>query len=347
MALTLVTAPPGSGKTLWMVWRILQLVNEGRLIYTNIDGLNVDGVLPIPDWTDDWRDLPNDSVVVYDEAQEHPAFDKYATITDKTKKAYYHDIAHSLAIHRHFGFDIFLLTQSPNLIAGHVLGFVNKHIHLRRNFGFERATVYHFIEAQTNTRNPRKNGQLENTTTFSYPKSLYNVYKSATTHTHKAYFPLKYVFIILFPIAALLFTILKGTDVFQNNEMAKGAAQAAGVEVSSSAPTATKPATTSTDPAPTGDNPTASTTDQPTKTDTQAANLAHELQRVAHVIEFGSECYAKNSYGELLDIPPDQCRLYSSRPSLLSGSRIQQVDAQVGRSDSVRSPDAQFTVNQL
>ena len=171
MALTLVTAPPGSGKTLWMVWRILQLVNERRLVYTNIDGLEIAGVLPIPDWTDDWRDLPNDSVVVYDEAQEHPAFDKYATVTDKTKKAYYHDIAHSLAIHRHFGFDIYLLTQSPNLIAGHVLGFVNKHIHLRRNFGFERATVYHFIEAQTNTKNPKKNGQLENTTTFTYPKS--------------------------------------------------------------------------------------------------------------------------------------------------------------------------------
>lgn len=330
MALTLVTAPPGSGKTLWMVWRILQLRNEGRLIYTNIDGLTVDGVLPIPDWTDDWRDLPNDSVVVYDEAQEHPAFDKYATIADKNKKAYYHDIAHSLAIHRHFGFDIFLLTQSPNLIAGHVLGFVNKHIHLRRNFGFERATVYHFIEAQTNTRNPKKNGQLENTTSFSYPKYLYKLYKSATTHTHKSYFPKKYIFILLFPIFALLFTVFKGGEIIKTNEMA---AAVVGAEVSSSPTTAT----TSTVPAATGDNPT-EPTDQPAK-DTEAANLAHELQRVAHVIEFGNECYAKNSYGELLDIPLDKCRLYSSRPSLLSGSRIPQ-QVQEWRSDGVHSIDS-------
>lgn len=311
MALTLVTAPPGSGKTLWMVWRILQLVNERRLVYTNIDGLEIAGVLPIPDWTDDWRDLPNDSVVVYDEAQEHPAFDKYATVTDKTKKAYYHDIAHSLAIHRHFGFDIFLLTQSPNLIAGHVLGFVNKHIHLRRNFGFERATVYHFIEAQTNTKNPKKNGQLENTTTFTYPKKLYSMYKSATTHTHKSYFPKKYILVLLFPLVALGFTFWKADESLKHD------AEISTPTASSSQPSAPVSTSKPLDQVPTGDNP------QKPVSDKDSA-LTYEIQRVAYVVEFGSECYAKNSFGEVLDIPAEKCRFYSDHPSMLSGSRVNQ-----------------------
>lgn len=336
MALTLVTAPPGSGKTLWMVWRILQLVNEARLVYTNIDGLDIAGVLPIPDWTDDWRDLPNDSVVVYDEAQEHPAFDKYSTV-DKSKKQYYHDIAHSLAIHRHFGFDIFLLTQSPNLIAGHVLGFVNKHIHLRRNFGFERATVYHFIEAQTNTKNPKKNGQLENTTTFTYPKKLYSMYKSATTHTHKSYFPKKYILVLLFPLVAVGFTVFKADESLQHDAKISTPTLSSS-QTSAPASTTTKPL----DQVPTGDNL------QKPVSDKDAA-MTHELQRVAYVVEFGSECYAKNSFGELLDIPLDQCRLYSARPSLLSGSRVRveqtnyRQNQQYQGSSSVSSSNADFT----
>lgn len=335
MALTLVTAPPGSGKTLWMVWRILQLVNERRLVYTNIDGLEIAGVLPIPDWTDDWRDLPNDSVVVYDEAQEHPAFDKYATV-DKSKKQYYHDIAHSLAIHRHFGFDIYLLTQSPNLIAGHVLGFVNKHIHLRRNFGFERATVYHFIEAQTNTKNPKKNGQLENTTTFTYPKKLYSMYKSATTHTHKSYFPKKYILVLLFPIVALGFTLWKADESLKHD------AEISTPTLSSSQPSAPVSTPKPVDQVPTGENLQKPVSDQDTA-------ITHEIQRVAYVVEFGSECYAKNSFGELLDIPLDKCRLYSARPSLLSGSRVRveqtnyPQNQQYQGSSSVSSSTADFT----
>jgi len=73
---------------------------------------------------------------------------------------------------------------------------------------------------------------------------------------------------------------------------------------------------------------TTTATDQPVTAQAAAAldaspvaAVAHELQRVAHVVEFGNECYAKNSFGELLDIPLDKCRLYSARPSMLSGSR--------------------------
>lgn len=73
MALKLVTAPPGTGKTLLLIKMIFEYLKEGRRVYCNIDQLKIDEVLPIPH-NADWRDYPDGSVVIYDEAQEHAAF---------------------------------------------------------------------------------------------------------------------------------------------------------------------------------------------------------------------------------------------------------------------------------
>lgn len=73
MALKLVTAPPGTGKTLLLIKMIFEYLKEGRRVYANIDQLKIAEVLPIPH-NADWRDLPDGSVVIYDEAQEHAAF---------------------------------------------------------------------------------------------------------------------------------------------------------------------------------------------------------------------------------------------------------------------------------
>jgi zona occludens toxin len=67
----------------------------------------------------------------------------------------------------------------------------------------------------------------------------------------------------------------------------------------------------------------------------------HEMQRVAHVVQFGADCYAKNSYGELLDIPADKCRFYSDHPSMLSGSRVNQREyMQTQQPQAFASPSA-------
>lgn len=79
--LTTISAPPGTGKSLKCVQIIEESLrkNPNRLIFTNIIGLNIPGVLPIVSSANkpfDWRDLPDGSLVVYDEAHEHPAFAK-------------------------------------------------------------------------------------------------------------------------------------------------------------------------------------------------------------------------------------------------------------------------------
>lgn len=73
----LVSAPIRTGKTLFTVKKIFEELNRGRMVYTNIVGINIEGVISVSSSIDDpfdWRNLPNGSVLVWDEAHEHPAF---------------------------------------------------------------------------------------------------------------------------------------------------------------------------------------------------------------------------------------------------------------------------------
>jgi zona occludens toxin len=73
----LISAPIRTGKTLYTVKCIFDELSKGRQVYTNIVGIKIDGVISVSSSIDkpfDWRDLPNGSVLVWDEAHEHPAF---------------------------------------------------------------------------------------------------------------------------------------------------------------------------------------------------------------------------------------------------------------------------------
>lgn len=73
----LISAPIRTGKTLFVVKKIFEELNKGRMVYTNIVGINIEGVISVSSTIDnpfDWRDLPNGSVLVWDEAHEHPAY---------------------------------------------------------------------------------------------------------------------------------------------------------------------------------------------------------------------------------------------------------------------------------
>ena len=69
--LTLITGVPGSGKSLRAVYELKKALDAGRPCYSDIEGLNMPGVLPAPD---DWRTTPEGSFIVYDEAQKRPQF---------------------------------------------------------------------------------------------------------------------------------------------------------------------------------------------------------------------------------------------------------------------------------
>lgn len=80
----LITATPGSGKTLWAVNEIFKRVNEPEPwnIFSNIDGLKLDTAQPLKE---KFTDYPPRSLVIIDEAQQITHFSKSISILLKMR----------------------------------------------------------------------------------------------------------------------------------------------------------------------------------------------------------------------------------------------------------------------
>lgn len=228
----LITAPVGTGKTLQCMELIFSYLNEGREVFTNIIGLKITGarlVNSTPYYPFDWRDLPDGSVLIWDEAHEHPAFSerdllknykieyyenelfqaeklniadtKKKTLIAQIEKEYAKalrqrkeqimDIGLSMSMHRQFGMEIILVTQNPTKLNKDVLGNITIHHVMRRKFGFEGANIWTFGEAMTTWGKSVADSALVKKY-WRFPKHLYKFYISAEQHNVKKYFPKKY-----------------------------------------------------------------------------------------------------------------------------------------------------------
>lgn len=351
--LTLISATPGSGKTLKAVEIIYELLNKGYVVYANILGLKIPGVIDISS-QEDWRDLDNfrrvkpgmektPIAVFYDEAHEHAAFAEKdllknyeidrsdydfeidyinidnLTITQKKqkiddvnrrykaqlerKKEEIREIGYALSMHRHFGFDIYLITQSPKKLASHILADVGCQLHLRRVFKMKRSTIYEFPEAHATVYKSIRDDAI-NKTIWKFPKHLYGTYTSTEVDTHKGNIPAKYIIILLiifvgFP--AYLARAFWLDPLFGHKKE----------EVAIVNQTSNTPSQSIKDVHPVKSSPTL-------KEDLNQL----ENTRVSMVIESSSDCVAKNSYGEVLDISLDQCRLLSKKNTRIPLSRL-------------------------
>lgn len=228
----LITAPIGTGKTLYTIELIFEYLNQGRPVYSNIVGLKVTGVINVDSTSQnpfDWRDLPNDAVLFFDEAHEHPAYSerdllknliiesyeqdlknvdllnvsdtKKKSITAQIEKEYAKalrrkkeeilDIGLSMSMHRHFGIEIILISQNPTKLNKDVLSNVTIHHVMRRKFGFDAANIWTFGEAMTTWGKSVADSALVKKY-WRFPKHLYNYYVSSEKHNIKKYFPKKY-----------------------------------------------------------------------------------------------------------------------------------------------------------
>ena len=207
---TLISAPPRTGKSLYCMYLIDQLSRKhpNRRIYTNIIGINYPGVLTInstPEKPFDWRDLPDGSIVFFDEAHEHPAFSAQdllgtaRTDAEKKRKAEILDIGDSLTLHGHFGFDIYLITQNPKFLREQVRAACSVHYVMRRLWGLDVAMIYEFAEVQTYFANATRKQALS-VKRFRYPKNLYKYYVSSNVHNIQKRVPLLYMSFFAIPV---------------------------------------------------------------------------------------------------------------------------------------------------
>ena len=236
----LITAPVGTGKTLKCIELCFKYLNEGREVYTNIIGIKVSGVRIIESnnlQPFDWRDLPNGSVLIFDEAHEHPSFSerdllrnhkiqywedelkrintldlpatKRKELITQTKEIYSKqlkdekekilDIGISMSMHRHFDIELILVTQNPTKLNRDVLGNITIHKVMRRKFGFEAANIWTFGEAMTTWGKTVADGALVKEY-WKFPKHLFNFYNSAESHNVEKYFPKKYYAFACIPL---------------------------------------------------------------------------------------------------------------------------------------------------
>lgn len=191
----LITGVPGAGKTLFAVSEIVKAVKDGRTVFTNIEGMDLEGVYPLDDR--DWRNYPDGSLIVYDEAHQvfratgRPGLSDDPVISD-------------MDMHRHRGFDLWFITQFPTKVHHEIRNMVDEHFHLLRHFGAKQATLYKWPESV----DVKDQGQrsVADKSPFRYPKECFKYYKSASLHTAKLRIPAKLKF--LFAVFSILATLV-------------------------------------------------------------------------------------------------------------------------------------------
>ncbi|OOS02665.1 Zonular occludens toxin (Zot) [Moraxella cuniculi DSM 21768] len=216
----LITATPGSGKTCLVVEWLIREVERGfyKEFYTNIEGLRICGVRPLPPDCD-WRALnPNKDpkeppkLVIIDECQYIDAF-------MKENRSVHNKIGKDLSTHRHYGIDIWFITQSVKLLNDYVLENVGEHVHLYRPRKRKSVTVYWWSYVQKSlTKSAFKDADdmqvwRLNPAMFDYYKSTSQVTDNKARYSKKVINSLITVVLIFIIIS---YFVSKGLDFYVN-----------------------------------------------------------------------------------------------------------------------------------
>lgn len=214
----LITAVPGGGKTLRAVWYAEKFIAEGRAVFGNITGYScqqpIPGMSPLVKNSDgtwsggtggDWRETPDGSVVIYDEAQRD--------FPQRSKNSSVPEIIRAMETHRHTAHDIFIITQHPSYLDYWLRRLVGRHEHLRRLGTMGRVAL---ISADSVMELPSGiDSSSGEKNLWKYPASLYKSYESATYHTVKHRIPQPVIFtgiVFLLLIALLIWSYFHYTS---------------------------------------------------------------------------------------------------------------------------------------
>jgi len=212
--LYLVTGTPGSGKTLNTIKFIRENKQfQGRdIYYFGIRNLNPEfGWQELDeDAAKLWHDLPSNSVIIFDEAYNiFPTKHGAQGTPDHVKK---------LAVHRHKGFDIFLICQK---VAGQLdpftRGLINRHQHYARIMGSLNINRFSWDVCQQNpdSASTRKEANVDQ---FRMDKAYFGAYHSADEHTHTLSVPWKKILFLIILAVLLVFSVRSFMAYFDRGE---------------------------------------------------------------------------------------------------------------------------------
>lgn len=235
--LTMITGKKGSGKTLFTVSLIEQLIKdndalvksgkEPRQIYSDIDGLNFDSIHPAPD---DWRETPNNSIIIYDEVQKREEWQRTGKRINKN------EMIVDLTTMRKTNHIVYIITQHPQMIDNTVCQLIDHHLHVVRGFGLPASNIYHWEGYCSNPDNDINKSKAISEIKFNHPKRLYDKYLSGiekdsikTNVPNKVKFMIIFILMMIFGSVYLFFSsdfvdIAKGEHVDQimEGEVVKG-----------------------------------------------------------------------------------------------------------------------------
>lgn len=181
---------PGSGKSYDAVRKIIDNLRLGRIVYTNIDGFDdpqcleaIKSICGFDDYTlahqlhylsksdavQVWKIAKNGSLIVLDEV--HKLFSNRDWNSDKNK-----DFAEWASTHRHYGYDVVLLTQDIEKVDKHVRSMLEWCYYYRKvnyfgSFIKNKYTRYSYVGDD-------HNGKPLANKTFSYDPTIFHCYKS-------------------------------------------------------------------------------------------------------------------------------------------------------------------------
>lgn len=271
-----------------------------RTIYTNINNLKIDYARAL---THDWRDCPDGSIVVIDEVQLVPPYDDIKTKDDP--------IVQSLTIHRHRGFDFYFITQYPSLLHPTVKVLIGVHYHLTRPYGM-KTVVYQYGSAKDNPNAMVNKHNREAKFFFTPQQRIFKLYKSTTINTHQKRLPKGILFFVAWVLLGIAFFIYQVffSDDFSKSSLIGDDEKPTQIQQEQKEQEKQQDSTTM--------------QNEPTtiaKDEQKRVYAIHEKYLSAYTLEVGDDplilpasvmamngkCKAYNQYGDLLNIPNEQC----------------------------------------
>jgi len=222
--LVIRTGKPGHGKTLNTIREVDQKAHaEGRVVYFhNINGLKPDQLQA--QWfefedPEKWFELPNDSIIVVDEAQ--------GWFGSRDPRARPPEHITRFETMRHQGHEVHLVTQDPRYLDVHLRRLCNTHIHYWRVFKsaqllrFESEVVVEKVELKTSFKDADKKS-------LRLDKRYFGAYTSTNAKHHfQAKVPTKFI---------LAICVLIGAGILVYRAYERYNAEQTALEATSSAP---------------------------------------------------------------------------------------------------------------